>query len=63
MDRQERLRIAVQKSGRLTDESLDLLHRCALGQQSQFELDRKCFPRLRRDHLRAENARIGFELP
>jgi ATP phosphoribosyltransferase len=30
MDRQERLRIAVQKSGRLTDESLDLLHRCGL---------------------------------
>jgi ATP phosphoribosyltransferase len=30
MDRSERLRIAVQKSGRLTDESLDLLHRCGL---------------------------------
>ena len=30
MDRQQRLRIAVQKSGRLTDESLDLLHRCGL---------------------------------
>jgi ATP phosphoribosyltransferase len=30
MDRQERLRIAVQKSGRLTDESLELLHRCGL---------------------------------
>lgn len=30
MDRQERLRIAVQKSGRLTEESLDLLHRCGL---------------------------------
>ena len=30
MDRQERLRIAVQKSGRLTDDSLDLLHRCGL---------------------------------
>jgi ATP phosphoribosyltransferase len=30
MDRQERLRIAIQKSGRLTDESLDLLHRCGL---------------------------------
>jgi ATP phosphoribosyltransferase len=30
MDRLERLRIAVQKSGRLTDESLDLLHRCGL---------------------------------
>jgi ATP phosphoribosyltransferase len=30
MDRQKRLRIAVQKSGRLTDESLDLLQRCGL---------------------------------
>ena len=30
MDRQQRLRIAVQKSGRLTDESLDLLQRCGL---------------------------------
>ena len=30
MDRQQRLRIALQKSGRLTDESLDLLHRCGL---------------------------------
>ena len=30
MDRQQRLRIAIQKSGRLTDESLDLLHRCGL---------------------------------
>ena len=30
MDKQQRLRIAVQKSGRLTDESLDLLHRCGL---------------------------------
>jgi len=30
MDRSQRLRIAVQKSGRLTDESLDLLHRCGL---------------------------------
>ena len=30
MDRQQRLRIAVQKSGRLTDESLELLHRCGL---------------------------------
>src|SRR5512137_747530 len=30
MDRQQRLRIAVQKSGRLTDASLDLLHRCGL---------------------------------
>jgi ATP phosphoribosyltransferase len=30
MDRQERLRIAVQKSGRLTDESLDLLQRCGM---------------------------------
>ena len=30
MDRQERLHIAVQKSGRLTEESLDLLHRCGL---------------------------------
>jgi ATP phosphoribosyltransferase len=30
MDRQQRLRIAVQKSGRLTDDSLDLLHRCGL---------------------------------
>ena len=29
MDRQQRLRIAVQKSGRLTDASLDLLQRCA----------------------------------
>ena len=28
--RQQRLRIAVQKSGRLTDESLDLLRRCGL---------------------------------
>jgi len=28
--RQQRLRIAVQKSGRLTDDSLDLLHRCGL---------------------------------
>lgn len=28
--RQHRLRIAVQKSGRLTDDSLDLLHRCGL---------------------------------
>ena len=30
MDRQQRLRIAVQKSGRLTDESLELLQRCGL---------------------------------
>ena len=30
MDRQQRLRIAVQKSGRLTDHSLDLLARCGL---------------------------------
>ena len=30
MDRQQRLRIAVQKSGRLTDASLDLLQRCGL---------------------------------
>ena len=30
MDRQQRLRIAVQKSGRLTDNSLDLLARCGL---------------------------------
>ncbi len=28
--RQQRLRIAVQKSGRLTDDSLDLLHSCGL---------------------------------
>ena len=33
MDRQQRLRIAVQKSGRLTDESLDLLHRCGVRPQ------------------------------
>lgn len=30
MDRQDRLRIAVQKSGRLTEDSLDLLRRCGL---------------------------------
>ena len=30
MDREERLRVAVQKSGRLTDHSLDLMSRCGL---------------------------------
>jgi len=30
MERQQRLRIAIQKSGRLTDHSLDLLARCGL---------------------------------
>lgn len=30
MERQQRLRIAIQKSGRLTDDSLDLLSRCGL---------------------------------
>jgi ATP phosphoribosyltransferase len=30
MERQQRLRIAIQKSGRLTDHSLDLLERCGL---------------------------------
>ena len=30
MDKQQRLKLAVQKSGRLTDDSLDLLHRCGL---------------------------------
>ncbi|MDE2220444.1 MAG: ATP phosphoribosyltransferase [Gammaproteobacteria bacterium] len=30
MDEQPRLKLAVQKSGRLTDPSLDLLHRCGL---------------------------------
>ena len=30
MERQQRLRIAIQKSGRLTDDSLDLLTRCGL---------------------------------
>ena len=30
MDREQRLRLAVQKSGRLTDPSLDLLNRCGL---------------------------------
>ena len=30
MDKHERLKVAVQKSGRLTDNSLDLLVRCGL---------------------------------
>jgi len=30
VERQQRLRIAIQKSGRLTDHSLDLLARCGL---------------------------------
>src|SRR5215207_215624 len=30
MDKDTRLKVAIQKSGRLTDDSLDLLHRCGL---------------------------------
>ena len=30
MERSQRLRIAIQKAGRLTDNSLDLLERCGL---------------------------------
>lgn len=41
MDKEQRLKLAVQKSGRLTDPSLDLLGRCGLklarGATANFE--------------------------